>query len=70
MVRGKAQKRYQAFIRDNGGLCYKSFEFIIALTEIVSIRGLGFPTKKDACTAAENIARMLGIEIKWKKGGE
>lgn len=59
--------KYSAFIRDNGGLCYKSYEFVIALTEIVRISGLGFSTKTNARIAAENIARMLGIEIKWRK---
>lgn len=35
----------------------------------VELKGRWFPTKKAARTAAENISRLLFIDIKWK-GGE
>jgi hypothetical protein len=59
---------YAAFINERSGSCYHVFDFRIALTRLVNIVDHGFASRKDARLAAENIARILGIKIKWRRG--
>lgn len=49
------------------------WQFIITIIDgknfRVEIVGRWFPAKKNARKAAENIARMLLVDIKWEKAG-